>query len=747
MGDPVFNLQYQATFSGGEMAYLATIQDMEIVSVAGQTVLQTASGSLGGTTTFTIAEGTIAQFQAQAACPTISRLYSQVPYGGSTLLLSIVRLDNVIALADDGRPGGATGTPVSIHNSGFIGDQMTMLAVKFGPDTFVYASRYGDAGLAMYRVSAPAVLTPIGNLIDDSELFLGDVTAMASGRIGSRQFLFTASGAENGITCLEIGSDGRLSPISTVDQDSNLFVSGLSGLETATVGAETYLLATAAGSSSVSVVKISPTGQMQVVDQVMDASDSRFAGATVLKVVHAGGRVFVLVAGSDDGITLFTLLPGGRLMSLGSLEDSAAACLQNVSTISAVAFGSEIQVFATSGSEPGISQFRVDLAPIGLTIHAPATGGSIAGTALDDLLVGRAGGDAVFGGGGDDIILDGAGADLLTGGSGADTFLMTYDNIFDRVMDFQVGVDRLDLSAWPLLYSAAQITITSTATGAMLIFGEEALELVSDSQRPIAVGQLLTPDLLNLMRQFGLLDGPGLVLDGTAGSDLMIGAAGHDVFRGTAGGDWLSGGGGFDVVIFDRSSEKLVLDLIFSGRNRGNAQWDSFDSIERFCGSDGKDKLAGSAFANQLFGGPGGDILKGRSGEDLLVGESGRDIIAGGKGADTLTGGNGQDVFIFKRPKDSVTGLSGHDLITDFKPGADRLNLASLDANLLLAGNQAFHLVEGKAFTGQAGELRIVKDTARQMTRVDADLDGDRTADLRIELSGLTTLTPEDFFL
>ena len=108
------------------MAYLATIQDMEIVSVAGQTVLQTASGSLGGTTTFTIAEGTIAQFQAQAACPTISRLYSQVPYGGSTLLLSIVRLDNVIALADDGRPGGATGTPVSIHNSGFIGDQMTM---------------------------------------------------------------------------------------------------------------------------------------------------------------------------------------------------------------------------------------------------------------------------------------------------------------------------------------------------------------------------------------------------------------------------------------------------------------------------------------------------------------------------------------------------------------------------------------------------------------------------------------------
>ena len=729
------------------MAYLAGIHDMEVVSIAGQLVLQTASGALGGTTSFTFAEGTVAQYQMQAAYPTISRLYSQVSYAGTTQLLSMVRLDNVIALADDGKPGGATGTPIFIHNSGFIGNQVTMLAVQLGPDTFVYSSLYGDAGLSLYRLTAPGVLTPLGTLADTAGMYLGDVSAMASARIGGRQFLFTASGLENGITCLEVAADGTLAPRSTVDQNSNLFVSGLTSLETAVVGADTFLVATAAGSASITVTRVLPDGRMRVVDHVMDTTDTRFAGATVLEVVHAGDRVFVLVAGSDDGISLFSLLPGGRLISLGSIDDSAATCLQNVSAISAVVVGAEIQIFVTSGSEAGISQFRVDLAQMGQTIYAAGPGGSIAATGADDVLAGGAGDDVLFGGGGDDILLDGAGADVMTGGAGADIFLMTYDNLFDRIADFQVGIDKLDLSAWPLLYDAAQISITSTGTGAMLVFGSEVLELVSITNSPIAVGQLVTPDLLNLMRQFGLLEGPGLVLNGTAGSDLMIGAAGQDMFHGTAGGDWMSGGGGFDTVMFDGNIGPMVLDLSFPDRNLGDAQWDSYDSIEKFCGSLGNDRMAGNGLANQLCGGSGRDILKGRQGADLLAGEDGSDRIMGGKGADTLTGGAGTDSFVFVRPKDSATGASGHDLITDFQPGRDHINLASLDANLLAAGDQAFHFITARGFSGQAGEVRFVWQLAQGLTWIEADRNGDGSADLLIELTGLKHLTAQDFYL
>ena len=73
------------------------------------------------------------------------------------------------------------------------------------------------------------------------------------------------------------------------------------------------------------------------------------------------------------------------------------------------------------------------------------------GTASNDLLIGSNRGDAIVGGGGADAMIGGAGADALFGGAGGDAFyyFAASDStvaVSDRILDFQSGVDRVDLT-------------------------------------------------------------------------------------------------------------------------------------------------------------------------------------------------------------------------------------------------------------------------------------------------------------
>lgn len=62
----------------------------------------------------------------------------------------------------------------------------------------------------------------------------------------------------------------------------------------------------------------------------------------------------------------------------------------------------------------------------------------------------------------------------------------------------------------------------------------------------------------------------------------------------------------------------------------------------------------------------------GGSGDDILTGNLADNRLQGNAGNDTLTGGAGKDSFVFVRPSD------GHDTITDFQPGLDKLVFDSL---------------------------------------------------------------------
>jgi Ca2+-binding RTX toxin-like protein len=72
-------------------------------------------------------------------------------------------------------------------------------------------------------------------------------------------------------------------------------------------------------------------------------------------------------------------------------------------------------------------------------------------TAGGDRLFGGEGNDRLEGGDGDDLLSGDAGADVLIGGDGSDTFRFGTDStgngIIDRILDFNPGEDRIEMSS------------------------------------------------------------------------------------------------------------------------------------------------------------------------------------------------------------------------------------------------------------------------------------------------------------
>lgn len=128
-------------------------------------------------------------------------------------------------------------------------------------------------------------------------------------------------------------------------------------------------------------------------------------------------------------------------------------------------------------------------------------------------------------------------------------------------------------------------------------------------------------------------------------------------------------------------------------------------------------------------------LLGGRPGESLSGG-AGDDVLIGSNGADFLSGGSGADIFVFTSAKDS--GVSGKgDTVSDFDR-TDRLEFdGGTDFQLLSARNTAFD--------GEAAEIRWFWRNGA--TIVEADYNGDGTADLHLTLSGKHALSAGDFIL
>ena len=628
--------------------------------------------------------------------------------------------------------GGGTGT-LSLHTinangtlgavtnlgtvSAFDGDLVDPVAVTLANGTqVVYGGLSGADGIGRLTFTAQGSLTGSAVTADSAATHADQVTALAHARVGGSDYLFTVSQSEGGITAWAISGNGALTAVDSLDAEDGLWIAAPTALEVMVVGGATYLVLGAAGTSTLTVLSVAADGSLAVADHVIDDRTTRFEGVTTLATLTHDGLAYVVAGGADDGISLFQLLPNGQLVHLASLADTTAMGLADVSAVTAVSSGGAIEIYVASGSETGVTRLSYDPPATGQVLTAASGGQSLTGGSAADQLWGRGGSDRLNGQGGDDLLLDGAGRDTLTGGSGADTFVLVADGETDTIADFEPGVDRLDLSAWPLLRDISQLTITQTATGLQIAYLDEVLVVNSRSGGPIAPASLTNADILSGGAHLTPASLEGFEVDpdpppGTwapydydapwpvppdppvPGPDDVLGGPGEDVLQAP------SGGGGV-------------------------------------YGQNGGDTLTGGSGTDYLYGEAGDDTLFGGGGHDLLHGGTGRDRMEGGAGDDTYLVDHASDLVI-EAPNagyDTVLAWVNYQLVPNVEivrlQGTGDLAAIGTGANDALVGNAGDNVLRGMGgfdvLTAKAGDDDLVGGAGRDW------LVGDEGADVFI---------------
>lgn len=375
-------------------------------------------------------------------------------------------------LGPTGQPGLTNGT---LTDQGFLFGVTTMEILERGATDIAVIAQRNEPGLRLFSITDTGTVTLLSSLSDSAKSYLGDVSALTSVEVAGRSFLLAASALENGLSLFEIAADGTASFVDALGAADGLPVGGPSALQTAQIGGTHYVVVAGTLSSSLSVLRVNEMGVLFVQDHMIDDRTTRFDHVAALDMFHHAGRVFVVAAGTDSGVSVVELLPDGRLSHMLSHALETGAGIANVTGIEVTVIGNAAQVLITDARGDRIHHFAIPLAEIGGIVTA--LGGTATGSALDDRLIGGTDAETLMGGAGDDFLHDGGGDDLMIGGTGTDVFVFGRDSSPDRIDDFQAGIDRLDVSDWGRIYTALALQITPTSTGAVVSYGTETLTI------------------------------------------------------------------------------------------------------------------------------------------------------------------------------------------------------------------------------------------------------------------------------
>lgn len=706
----MFSLGLGGTYSGGALIAPAPTAELLFTGSGSSREVRLVDFGAAVTSRFGIVGGSLGGFQGQTLHTT-----ARTGIVAGTFYGSLVNDVLNAALA----PGEAASVSGYLHLGNAFDDKVELLGISVGGQSYLLAAESAGSGFSLFSVGAGNALSEVAHVADSVTAYADGIAAMARVSIGGQSFILTGSATESGVSSYEVVAGGQILHRDALGVNEVMPLQGVTTLRAVATAGQTYVVAGSTTNSGLSVLQVAADGTLSATDHVVDDLTTRFSGVTALGSLSVNGRSFIVAGGSDNGISLFTLMPGGQLLHLQTLSDSATTTLATPSAIGMTQVGTEIQVFVASGTEAGLTMFRIDIAALGLT----ATGGGVlSGGSGDDLLVLTGADGTLSGGAGADILRDGAGNDELRGGAGADIFVLTADQRADTILDYEPGKDRLDLTMLPWLRNLQQLRFTPVVGGVVIQYGLELLTVLTADGSSLTALDFPAATLLPLTR-FPIVGGatgqvpppsaetlaPPLVrqgtlladsLAGTAGDDFLNGMAGDDTLIASAGTDHFDGGTGSDTVTYAMLAA-AGLDLTDPARNWGSATGHSFVAVERFVGSAFGDEIRLDATHNDLAGGDGADTLDGGGGDDtisggrdddLIDGQAGNDVIDAGDGNDRVNAGDGNDTADLSDGNDTASGAAGDDTLLG---GTGNDLISGSDGNDSIDGGSGHDLLAG----------------------------------------------------
>lgn len=340
------------------------------------------------------------------------------------------------------------------------------------------------------------------------------------------------------------------------------------------------------------------------------------------------------------------------------------------------------------------------------------------GHVVGSSLVGKAGDDELIGSPLNDTLDGGSGADVMQGGQGDDTYY--YSSTEDQIEEeSDSGTDTI---------------LASVDLNMLYTPNIENAQFVSDIPRNI-IGNANDNILSGNLEHNVLLGGDG--------NDSLTGGFGNDSLDGGSGADTLFGGSGQDQYTI-RGINDVIQDSEMNTDVDHIKSYVSFSLVANRYGQV-RDIENLSLLGNQAayaYGNSLDNRITGNNVDNTLIGFGGMDIIKGGLGADRITGGDDSDTFMYSSISESPS--RENDVITDFdRSQFDVIDLTDIDANVNIAGDQAFELSLSSELIPKAGTAIFNSSTKMLNLYVDSTV----LPSMSIEIPSVDFLRSSDLYL
>lgn len=702
-------LTLQAHVTTGQDRLDTDLRDLAVISGPGGDFLYAATGRNGGVSVWRIEPGggltliDTNSFSSLSQSVTVADLHPLHLQGSTQLVFGSQTTGQLVSfdIQDNGKLGNMTQTQLP----GSIGEVAAMAAATLASgQTVIYALDAHTGALRGYVEGAGSGALVAQSSGQTPKVATSGGVEMITATVGSKSYLLVADSGVQGVTAYSIApQSGGLQETGSQGRDDGLGLNAPSVMQVIEAHGATWVLVGAAGSNSLSVMRLNGNGSLTTTDHLLDSRDTRFAGVQALDSIEIEGRVFVVAGGADDGLSLFTLMPDGHLLHLQSIAHDIGLGLDNVASVDLALAGGAIQVYVAAANTPGLTRFEIPLDDLGQT---RAGSGTLTGTAGDDMLMASGADSARLDGkGGDDILVSGAGNATLTGGGGADLFVITPGEVTVKITDFEAGTDRIDLSLFAMLRNPDQLSLSTTNSGARITHAGTTLVIDSRNGAPLELSQIweagfTTPDRVLYDGSIPIVapppqppappppgppppmdppppfepppvDPPPPIdpppVDPPPPPPPPPPVPGVDR-SGSGNGEYIEGSAGDDVVF----------------GNGGDDQIWTADGRDTVSGGEGNDKLSTGNGADEIWGGNGNDSVLAGDGNDTVAGEKGNDTLWGGNGDDVMTGGNGADKIGGSLGNDTIRSQADTDTV--YGDIGDDLVEGGKDADELWAG-------------------------------------------------------------
>lgn len=285
--------------------------------------------------------------------------------------------------------------------------------------------------------------------------------------------------------------------------------------------------------------------------------------------------------------------------------------------------------------------------------------------------------------------LDGKGGnDFLTGGAGNDSFVIAKGQGNDTIADFTKG-DKVELSGFSFKdFGALKAALSQKGADVAINLGDGQTLTLRNAKVDALTGDdfgfgggSTTPPATPPAGDASFFSLPATGnstnwIRGGDGNDTLTGTAANDFINGRGGADTMIGGKGDDSYIVNLATDKVV-EKAGEGTDTVTSWAKSYNLPANV------ENLYIESWGGAGVGNDGNNLIIGRGGDNVLSGMGGNDILIGGVGADRLTGGAGKDMFVIHSMNEKG------DVITDYKPGEDMLDLRGLVSASQLAKDSA----------------------------------------------------------